>query len=168
MAIPQTTYPADLAIGLEGQLSDSGHDAHVRSAVNATQAMEFGRAAMQGTNPEDVTLPTGTAADFAGVTMFSHVGSGDTTSTGIPATTPVNLLRKGRIKVIPETVVDVGDPVYYRFQNAGADPEAIGRFRNDDDAASGDVVRLDDTLPVRWASKTTAAGQVAVLELNLP
>src|SRR4030065_141992 len=112
MTIPQTTYPSVMPIGIEGQIADTGDDIHCRTRVNTTAAMEFGRGVTRGSADDTVVLPTATIANFAGVTAFSHVGSGDTTSTGIPAKPPANILRKGRVTVVPETAVAPGDPVY--------------------------------------------------------
>jgi len=140
MTIPQTTYPDDMPRGLEGDVADTGADNHTRTRTNTTADMEFGRGVMAGAADNTVVLPTAVAANFEGITRFSHVGSNDTSSTGIPQNTPANILTKGRIRVVPEVTVSKNDPVYLRYQNAGADPEAIGRFTNIPDTAVAKVV----------------------------
>lgn len=173
MAI-QTTYPANFSLGQEGQLADGGTDRHTRTLVEDTGALDyfFGRAVERGTEDNTFILPAGTAANFVGITHKTHaveigqlpVGA---SLEGIPSTQPANVLRRGRVIVLPETAVAPGDAVFYRFQNTGADPEGNGRFRADNDAASGDVVELAAGSGVAWVTSANA-GEPAILELNLP
>ncbi len=165
MTIPQINYPDDMPKGIEGQSADIGSDNHIRTRVNVTNDMEFGRGVSVGVNDDEVILPTNVAAAFAGVTHFSHSGSDDTTQTGIPAKTPANIKTKGRILVLVETAVTPASQVHMRHANAGASPEAIARFRATADGA--DTVRVDDVHSVKFES-SAAAGGLAVLALNMP
>ncbi len=167
----QTTYPENMPLGLEGQLADDGGDRHTRAYVEENGVEYFfGRAVERGTADDEYVSPLGTLADFLGVTTrtqateLSSLPPGATLE-AIPATKPANVLSKGRVIVFPENAVAPGDSVFYRFQNTGVDPEGQGRFRSDNDAASGDVVEV--TAGARWLS-SAAAGEAAILELNLP
>jgi len=168
----QTSYPETFAVGLEGDLADSGSDRHVRTFVEENGvAYFFGRAVERGTSGDEFIVPLGTAANFMGVTVHTHAVElselPDATLEGIPSTKPANVLTKGRVLVLPETAVAPGSAVYYRFQNAGADPEGQGRFRSDNDGGSLDVVQLPVGSGAVWRT-AAAAGEPAVLELNLP
>lgn len=166
----QLTYPETFAIAQEGSLADGGTDRHTRTFTEENGVEYFfGRAVEQGTADGEYISPAGTAADFLGVTHRTHAVELDQLAvageTGIPANKPANVITKGRVIVFPETAVAPGNAVFYRFQNAGAAPEGQGRFRADNDAASGDVVQL--AAGAKWRS-TAVAGEAAILELNFP
>jgi hypothetical protein len=167
----QTTYPAVFNLGFEGQLADGGGDRFSEVLVEENAAdYFFGRAVERGAADNEFIIPvTGTLATFYGITHHTHaveLGTLPTaTNEGIPGTKPANIVRKGRAIVFPEVAVTKGAPVFYRFQNAGADPEGQGRFRDDNDGASGDVV--DISTIARWVT-SAGAGAPAILEINLP
>jgi hypothetical protein len=170
----QVTYPANFALGQEGQLADGGTDRRTVTAVEETGLVDyfFGRAVERGTVDATFVTPAGTAANFLGITSKTHaVEIGelplDPALEGIPATQPANVTTKGRVIVLPETAVAPGNAVFYRFQNAGAAPEGQGRFRADNDAASGDVVELAAGSGVAWVTSANA-GEPAILEVNRP
>ena len=165
----QLTYNDFFDLGFEGQLADGSPDRFIQSKVNAAASMEFGRAVVQGATDKEVALPSaGTGETFAGVTVHTHAterflqGPSGGPFVGIPQNQPANVLTKGRVVVVPETAVTPADPVYYRWQGAGADPEALARFRADAD--SGDALLVASA---RWVT-SAAAGEKAILELNLP
>lgn len=166
----QTTYPADFALGFEGQLADGGHDRFSETKVASTSAdYFFGRAVMLDVTDETQFIIPAGAGTFAGITHRTHSVELDTlpagTEEGIPDTKPANILRKGRIIVFPEDAVAPGDTVFFRHSNAGADPEGNGRFRSDNDGGSGDVQQV--STGARWVT-AAAAGEAAILEINLP
>lgn len=172
MAIPQVTYPADMTKALEGQIYDVGTDAYVRSLTDAANATFFGRAATQdGLADGQFKHPDGAAQPFAGITTRTHYRDPSdlpaATLEGTAATDTSNILSKGRVWVITETqVTSLANPIYFRHANAGAGPEGVGRFRTDDDGASGDVTQV--TTGARWITTNGAAGELAVLEIDLP
>lgn len=167
----QVTYPANFALGQEGQLADGGTDRHTRTFAEENGVdYFFGRAVERGTADNEFISPAGTAANFLGITSKTHaVEIGelplDPALEGIPGGQPANVTTKGRVIVLPETAVAPGNAVFYRFQNTGADPEGQGRFRADNDAASGDVVEV--TAGLTWRSSANA-GEPAILEVHLP
>lgn len=165
----QTTYTADFAIAREGQNGDGAVDQHVRSYVDPANATLFGRAAIQGATANEFRVPDGADGTFIGITTHTHdveASEVPLATEAIPATQPVGVKSKGRVYVFPETAVALGDPVYYRHSNAGASPEGVGRFRNDNDAASGDVTLIAAT-EARWLTEGSA-GEPVLLEINLP
>ena len=169
------TYTEQLTPAFEGLSGDGATDQHVRSMVNPNFATQWGRAAIQGLGgsigDNEFEVPVIGNATFVGVTQHSHFIEPSTvplSTEAAPATETINVKTKGRIWVKSETAVaNLEDPVYYRFQNAGAAPEGAGRFRNDDDAASGDVALLPTT-QARWRSTSANPGDLVLLEINLP
>ena len=167
MAI-QTTYPLEMAVGFEGMQADGFHNVYRVSASNTAAESYFGRAclAVAGAGDEFVQ-PTGTAGVFFGVLQHTHAVSQQElvgADTGFPQNKMGSVMRVGRIWVIAEDVVsDVTAPVHYRHANAGADPEFLGRFRTDVDG--GDATAIP---AARWVTTTSAVGELAVIELNLP
>lgn len=163
----QTTYPAAFALGFEGQLADGGSDRHSETRVNTTVEMSFGRAVVRhASNDNEVEVPSTGNVNFEGITHHTHaveLGSIVGTATeGIPEDKPANILRKGRIVVLVEEAVTPADSVFFRHNAPGALPEALGRFRTDADA--GDATAVASARFVTSA----AAGELAVLEINLP
>lgn len=167
------TYTEQLPTAFEGLSGDGATDLHVRSMVNPNDATPWGRAALQLAGVGDNEFAVSNAGDgtFVGVTQHSHYIAPSTVplaTDAAPATETVNIKTKGRIWVRPETTIAaLNAPVYYRHSNAGADPEGLGRFRSDDDAASGDVTLVPAT-QARWRSTTSNPGELALLEVNLP
>jgi hypothetical protein len=58
-------------------------------------------------------------------------------------------------------ITDITAGVFYRHTNAGALPEALGRFRND----TTDATEIPGA---RWVRTTAGAGQLTIIEFNLP
>jgi len=172
------TYTEQLSPALEGLAADGSVDQFIRTLTDPNNATLFGRAIVQATGATDGELgntPNGTDGVFVGVSRRTHdveASQVPLATEAVPATQPINVMTKGRFWVRPETVVTALDsPVYYRHSNAGASPEGVGRFRHDNDAASGDVTLIPATA-ARWRRINTAAGEgdggLAVLEINLP
>ncbi len=163
----QTTYTDTFALGFEGQLADGGVDRFSETRVNTTVEMSFGRAVVRhASNDNEVEVPSTGNTNFEGVTHHTHaVELGEITGTateGIPVNKPANILRKGRVLVIVEEAVTPASSVFFRHNAPGALPEALGRFRTDADA--GDATQVTAARFVTSAS----AGELAILELNLP
>ena len=105
---------------------------------------------------------------FLGVLQWtSSVEPGQITGVlgeGLPINKPGAIMRRGRIWVIAEDIVsDVTVGVFYRHATPGALPEAFGRFRTDADTAAATVIP-----EARWVDTTSAVGELAQIELNLP
>lgn len=74
---------------------------------------------------------------------------------------PASILSQGTIWVKPEQPVELNSDVYVRFEQ-NSDAESLGAFRIDDDGGKAAL------LPVaRFLTRTTAAGELALLEINM-
>jgi hypothetical protein len=152
--------------GREGMLSTTNPlDGMVIKRASATQ-LYFGRAVIIGASDPFVVHPSGSAGSFFGIVIedlsihpLLLSGAGD-----IPVGYDAQILRRGRIWVVPEQDVVTTDPVFYRHANStpDADPAALGRFRKDADTA--DATALTNA---RWVT-SGLAGTIAELEINLP
>ena len=170
MAIPQLTYNLDMDLSFEGAGFDGSQDSYCRSASNNAAASFFGRACLAvATAGDQFVQPTGSAGEFIGILKHTHaIEQSQVTAgaAGLPINHPGAVMRRGRIWVVAENEIDdLTKPVYYRHATAGALPEALGRFRADDDGASGDVTII---VGAKWVKVNTAVGMLAVIELNLP
>lgn len=169
MTIPQTTYPADMARGVEGQLADGAADRHTVTRVNTTADMFFGQAVEEivADDNEVETPGAATSGIFAGVTHHTHAidAFALAAGTGIPQNNPANVLRKGRVLVVVEETVTKTQAGFYRFQNAGALPEKVGRWRQDVDAGDARAVAAPGIAVFQTGA---AAGELAILEVNIP
>ena len=168
MALPQVTYPLDMALAIEGGSADGSQDSFRISATNTAAASFFGRACLLVvTDEEKFVQPTGSAGVFIGILQHSHaIEQSQVTggAAGLPVNHPGAVVRRGRIWVVAETTIDdLNDGVFYRHTSPGSDPEQLGRFRNDADTA--DATLIPDA---RWRKITTAAGQFTIVELSLP
>lgn len=164
------TYTENLAIAVEGQIGDGATDSHIMTYTDDTNASLFGRAFIADlANPGEGQVPLTVTGTFVGVTVHTHdveASQVPLATEAIPATQPLNILSKGRIWVFPEDAVTaLDDDIYFRHANAGVAPEGVGRFRTDDDAASGDVTQI--TIGARWLT-LGGAGTPVLLEVNLP
>lgn len=171
------TYTALLSPGFEGLSADGASSQFVRTLTDPNNATLFGRAIVQATGATDSELgnvPNGADGTFVGISQHTHdveASQVPLATDAIPATFPINVKAQGRIQVRPETVIaGLDSDVYYRHSNAGAAPEGVGRFRDDDDTASGDVTQL--TVGAQWiklnTDTTTGDGGLAILEINQP
>jgi len=153
----QTTYSIEAARAFAGMLAefDNTTKSSISRANEETSAVAFGKPAVQGTDPEkQFLLPSGAGDVFEGITVHRH-GTEDASDDGIASGEPGELLRRGKIWVIAATVVAVGDDVYWRHTTAP------GTWRND----ATDSVKVAGA---SWATATSGADELAVIDINLP
>jgi len=165
----QTTYPDEMALAFEGMLGH-GSASGYSEGFWSDEVAYFGRAVVQGASVGEGLIPIAGAGTLVGISHHSHdVEVSDVPGAEAwPANKKFNVRRKGLVWVFPETAVaTLNDPIYYRHQNAGADPEGAGRFRIDDDAASGDVTLIAAGTGWKWRS-LGSAGEPVLLEVNIP
>ena len=162
----QTAYAVDPALAFRGMLGDPNDDKFALPLANgAAAAVGFGIMVRRDvTNPEDqFDVFSATGQDPVGVLVHTHAQEDPTLADplGVALLEPASVLRRGRIWVVVEEAVAVGDPVFFRH-TAGAGGSEIGAFRNDADTAS-----CDQITNAQWLQGSAGAG-VALLELNIP
>lgn len=161
-----STITTSETIGREGMVATTDPNMKMRIAHATATELVFGRAVIRGSHDNAVVHPSGTTGVFAGVVMEDLGISAYLQAT--PNTVPVGydaqIMTSGQIWVIPEVDVTQDNPVYFRHANAGSAPEALGRFRDDNDGGSGDVTLIAGA---KWATSATA-GNPARLEINIP
>ena len=152
-------YDPNPAAGLAGLLYDL--NPRTVDSFIAEEALPFGLMVDAGTDAEtQAALCDGstTAATAIGVTVRTHALQ-DRTQAGelaYSAEEMANVIRKGRVWVVTEEQVDVGDDVYFRI--AAGTGSVLGAFRNDADTAS--CLQLTNA---KWIK---GGNGLAVLELS--
>ncbi len=165
--------PFTLTFANENSVGDPGGGvaALVATTANVTgNPVPFGRGLARGGVPDVAVLPSATGFTFEGISIARAKGRPRDNTVSPPVTGPavwndaeaMNILRKGRIWVIPEDAVTITSNVFIRHTQ-GADPsETVGRFRTDADGANADQLA-----GARFLTNA-AAGVLAVLEINIP
>ena len=164
----QTTYQQYFDRAKAGLVAD------IRTAILESFAAEtelnFGMATVAGTNPEKQVKKPSTAGEvFRGITVAEWTM--EQKLTGAPASTTdsigkfiqydmVPILRRGLIwvKVIQDVIVD--DAAY--FMHSSPAPADNGYFRKDTAGGQADLV------PTGVFRSSALAGELALLEINLP
>lgn len=157
----QTSYPTVQPIAFAGQIADSSqHDVLSRASEEAA-SFPYGVLVVAGTDAETQALLPTSAADFVlGAALHSHSNEvGDDNLNLVDPERVFNVLHEGRMYVLPEQAVAVGDPVYARIA-AGAGGTQLGAFRMDADTASAQLLN-----GARWLSAGDASNP-AILELD--
>ena len=155
-------YDTNQALGVEGQLADTGLR-EVMSLVNSeTTAVGYGVGVV---DVGDGTFEELDAAykDIAGVNLLEHAeDNADETAASTPADKMGSVLRKGKVIVAVETAVSAGDDAYCRFDDGVAVPAQTtkGKWGADDDT--------NTRRHVKGAKFRSAAAKdgLAILELN--
>lgn len=162
----QTAYAVDPALAFRGMLGDPNDDSFAIPLANgAAAAVGFGIAVRRdATNPEDqFDVFNATGQDCVGVLVHTHAQENPDLADplGVDQLEVASVLRRGRIWVVVEEAVAVGDPVFFRHTAGGGGSE-IGAFRNDADTAT-----CDQLTQAAWLQGSAGAG-VALLEVNVP
>lgn len=156
MQLTVTQFPE---IGLEGQLADSGFHDITPGIVDS--ALDHGRFVVLGANGyQSIKLP-GASADVTntakGVVLYRAMK--EPCSPHFNATETADVLRVGRIYVVPQGDMTDEGPVYVIYSGANA-----GKVRAD--AGSGGNAAVLE--PRAKMIKGGAAGSVCILSVNLP
>lgn len=164
-ASPNITITADVA-GVPFTVTESDANLSlVATTANVTgNPIRFGRGLAEGLSQNLAALPSATGFLFAGVSVQKQKSQANANDIAqYVSGEAVSVLRKGRIWVLAEQIITaISDPVFLRHTtNAGT--TAQGRFRKDADTA-----RADQITNARWLTVTSAADQLAILEVNLP
>jgi hypothetical protein len=134
---------------------------------NSGAELPYGRAVVYdainaGSTEKAVALPSLTGQKIVGAVIFDHAHEIQTT--GIPDDGMVSIVSKGQIYMITEQAVTPADPVFVRFNAAGATgtTPAVGQVRKDADTAKADAVTSARFMGV------AAAGALVLVDWNLP
>lgn len=140
----------------------------VEGTPNVTgNPIPFGRGLARGALEGGAELPSATGFVFEGISIArAKVRPKDsvnlvTLEAQYRGDDPVNVLRRGRIYVVPEDAVTISSNVFIRHTQGVAANQTVGRFRSDGDSATADQLA-----GARWITNVSA-GQLAILEINL-
>lgn len=165
------TYANENTLGAPG----TGTAALAAITANVTgNPVPFGRVvARSASAPNTVVLPSATGFVAEGISVNRakprprvDFDTGDAYYRGDE---PVPVLRKGRVWVIPETSpASLAASVYVRHTQGAAASATVGRVRGTDDSG-----KVDAWTGARWVHGVSpgvlpVAGQLAVIEINLP
>lgn len=171
----QTSYTDFPAIAIPGQLADDAfNDLITMFNANSSAAMPFGIAVAFKPSPTydtDGATPANSTDKIAGILVHSHAhertftlpdGStaGDLSATGLTVGAKLDVLRKGRVFVITQQAVAVGDRLFVCY-SAGTVYTAAGQLGNADESSN----TIDLTKVGQWLSKASAGG-IALLEVD--
>lgn len=171
MTIPQTAYTQNMPLGFAGMIGDHPPDG-LSPCKNAevSAEMRFGIGVKLGTltgvTNQDlipVVLPAAEGDTVWGITVHSHAYAlpsqlGDT---GVKATHPVSVMRKGKVLVVCEDGCNIGDKLWIRCTTGGDGAEFLGSPGNADEGTE----TIDCTNQGTWLSPA-AAGGLAWLEVD--
>lgn len=156
---------------IEGQIATAFPNAKSSFVNESGGIVDYGRAVIYNSTSGKLEIPSATGATFRGITYKADIyasirdGAGNQLF-GVPDKEEVDYLRKGEIAVYTETAItDLDAPVYFRHTVNGAGKDVIGRFRNDDDGASGTVDQIPAT-QARWL-ETGSAGSVVKIAIDV-
>lgn len=160
----QTAYSAVMPVAFAGMLADNGYtDKKSFSQAEATAEVPFGVMVAQGNTATKAILPVNAASRLVGVVVHAHdyVPNIQLGTTGIKPKNMMSVLNRGRIWVVVEEAVAVGDACFVRH-TAGAGGTQKGAFRNDADTATAISVP-----GAKFITASAGAGIVQV-ELDMP
>ena len=165
MDVVSSLYSTDFVVASTGAGTLAQSD-----IVPPSEIVPFGCMAVQGPSDTSARLPNSAADLVAGLQMGVAVSEqnsesrlpviGSALPVGYQQGQTMGLLRKGRIWVLAETIVKVGDTAYCRFAANGSNVQR-GAFRNDTDSSNAVVVKG------YFYTSTTAVNNLAVLDLNM-
>lgn len=148
MASKQTSYPDAMTVGFAGQLlAEFGDGIVSMQNSEATNEIAFGAAVKWGAvvgNNKSAKLPAAESDKICGIVLHSHAysdsdlgqganGGAATVRPGVKPGKMMNVLRKGRVRVIVEDAVIPGDRLWVRAVSAGDGVEFLGGVLPADD-----------------------------------
>ncbi len=160
-----------------GRAGVSATETFATGTANVTgNPIPFGRGLSRGASPDLTALPSVTGFVFEGISIARAMARPKDNTVSPPVTgqaeykgsDPVNVLRKGRIYVVPEDAITIASSVFLRFSQGTNPLHTVGRFRSDADTARADEVgAVASGAVARWLSNASAEA-LAILEINIP
>lgn len=169
----QTSYALNLTASFAGMLADGSTAHQVETRINAEASAEipFGTFVVTGGSVGDAgaVLPSaGTTKLVLGPVVHSHAYSkgdnGELGTSGLKPKTVMNVLVRGRIWVLTETSVAVGDPVFVRYAS-GAGGTVLGRVRNA--TVSSEMIDLTTKARFITSATVTSTPVLACIEVDM-
>jgi hypothetical protein len=151
----QTSFSQDMAIALPGLLVGTGPKEILPR--KAEVAMDFGYLVVQGTDDDEVKLPTATGQKPVGIVVRDMSVRDEAAANDVLVGESCDVLTSGTIRVQVEGAVTPGGAVFFR--HTGGDE---GRFR-----ADADTSNADELAGARFLTSASADG-FATISLNLP
>jgi hypothetical protein len=172
----QTTYSSAPATGYAGTLdTKSPHHVLTMKNVESSASIAFGYGVcfdlVAPASDLSALLPALESNTVAGIVLHSHAyerewtdsdgnSHGDLDADGLKPGALMNVLRKGRVLVVAEDAVAVGDRLWVRCTTGGAG-EVLGGLTNADEGTE----TIDCTKQGVWMSSASAGG-LAWLEVD--
>lgn len=155
----QTEISNTMSAGYAGMLVGSNHDIDSGFSEEASAEIPFGVGVARGTADDGVKLPGASTDSVRGVVSHSHAydKTRELGDTGLKPKTQINVVRRGKIRVIVEEAVAPGDRAYVRYAGSGQK----GAWRKTEVAGE----TLDCTAEASFIT-TTAINGVAILEVD--
>lgn len=133
----QTAYTQIADTGFAGMIADSGGDHFlVTRALSDATSMGFGLGVETGTDPNTQFAAFSGAGTLFGLLAHKQnkANAALLTTLGIEQNETASIMRRGRLWVVTEETIAVGDPVFVRHTTGTG--TVIGAFRNDADGAA--------------------------------
>lgn len=156
----QQTYTQNFVEGQPGL--PYGTQQGSTDAKSAEVALDFGRVVVLGSADHQCNYPSSAGQTPLGLSVRSEFRMDRTDSTSdVLAGDPTDVARQGEFYVRVEDAVAEGGAVYFRHTASGGNTD-LGALRSDDDTSTADL------LPGARFIRAAAAGEVAVVSINLP
>lgn len=138
---------------------------HKNESKYSPDTVTFGRIVVRGAQDDQVVIPTTVNDTPIGLVQRYEIQDIDCNYVDgtVPAGCEIAVAHTGKFIVVAEDIVTEGNAVYWRATGADNTTTFGGGLRGDDDG--GNAILLTGA---RWGSSTAAAGERAILHLNLP
>lgn len=162
----QREYTASILKGRPGMLFGSHHE--IEAMFLKSGIVPFGYGVKAGTEEQEALLPGGgeTVADFRGVARLAKAIERLYKSENNPTYDSVNndvmdIVRKGKIIVIPTSLVLRDGPIFWQRVTSGNN--FAGTFRDTADGGNA----IDISTVASWFRANETIGDIAVLDLHI-
>lgn len=163
--MPQTSYSLALANGYEGLANIEAQGART-GRNNTGSEVPYGRAVVfdagAGTSDIAFKLPSAPGDKILGVLAYDHAHEPQVT--GLPDDALGSIVHQGKVFMLTEQAVTPADPVFVRYDIAGATgtSPALGKVRKD-----ADTSKAVAATNMQFMTSAAAGALVEVL-INLP
>jgi hypothetical protein len=154
----QTSVDTYLSEAFAGMKADTNFDDVL--SRKAGEDIDFGLGVVETSTEEESKLPSASGQYFDGVALHTHTKELDSSDERkYSEKDSMSVLRRGRVWVISEDAVSIGDDVYLRHTTNGSNTP--GNFRTDND--SGNAMQVKGC---KWLTETSSTNELALLEIR--